>query len=780
VAVAHALLDDFDNAVFFVDLSTLIDATLVPFSIASALGLHAPLPPQDPMAGILAFVDGNRILLLLDCCEHVIASAAAAIERLFSEAPQIHLLITSREALRVEGEHVHLLRPLETPPSGAELTGSEALASPAVQLFMERAAASGHRLPLDDDDANIVADMCRRLDGIALAIELAASRTGTYGIRGTADLLDSGLKLAWHGRRSAAPRHQTLKAMLDWSYQLLSEPDRRALRRASVFVGIFALEGVQAVAADAQMDRLEVASALTDLVDKSLVSTSADEAPTLFRLLDTTRAYAAAKLASSGEADQIARRHASYYSEKLKAEAVDATLFRGRNFAACAAHVDNVRAAVAWSFSSRGDRTIAVLLAARSAPLFLGLGLLSECKQWCERAIAAMDDSQCGTGVELALREAFALAAMYIHGNSDEVRAAIERGLELAEALGEWRRKFYLLTGLNFFMMRRGEFRCALEGAKQSLDAVQDIGNGYDIAIAEWMVGGCYQLHGDQQKAQHHLELGFERAPVAAPIGIDFFGDPRVSAWTALARTLWMRGFPDRAGRVIREAIGEAEQRRHPVTLGICLIYACLVSLWCGDLAQAAERIGRLATHASRHSLGPAEAVAIGFEAELEIARGAPTTAVNLLRRALATLQAGRYQALWTTFSRALAEGLAQIGDFNEAVATTDAALAWAEERGGTYDVPDLLRVKGQILLSSPNGSTETAEQVLLQAITAAREQSALGWELRSAIALARLWAGHGRADAARQMLLEVYRRFTEGFETADLKMAAQLLEQLG
>jgi predicted ATPase len=148
------------------------------------------------------------------------------------------------------------------------------------------------------------------------------------------------------------------------------------LCRLSVFVGPFALEGVQALAADAEMDSLEVASALTNLADKSLVSMSVDEAPILFRLLDTTRAYAATRLAGAGETDEIARKHASYYSEKQQAEAIDATTFRGRNFSAYAPHVGNVRAALAWSFSGRGDSVMAVQLAARSAPLFLGLGLL--------------------------------------------------------------------------------------------------------------------------------------------------------------------------------------------------------------------------------------------------------------------------------------------------------------------------------------------------------------------------------------------------------------------
>jgi predicted ATPase len=294
------------------------------------------------------------------------------------------------------------------------------------------------------------------------------------------------------------------------------------------------------------------------------------------------------------------------------------------------------------------------------------------------------------------------------------------------------------------------------------------------------MMGYVYFFLGDQEKAQHFCELGFERASIAAPVEIDFIGDPPVCARVMLARILWLRGFPDRAASLARQAIEEAEQHDQAVTLGFCLIQACIFSLWRGDLAEAVERMERLSAHATKYSLGPFQAMGAALRAELEIAGGDPGIGVSLLRSALTTLQAERFHLGWTAFSGALAEGLALTGNAEEAMATIDAALARAEQMGGKYDVPDLLRVKGQILLSSSNGNTEPAEQVLLQSLAAARKQSALSWELRSAIALARVWAGQGRADSARKVLRDCYLRFTEGFTTADLKMAAQLLEQLG
>jgi predicted ATPase/DNA-binding winged helix-turn-helix (wHTH) protein len=296
VAVAHALSDDFADAICFVDLCTLSDAALVPIALASALGISAQ--QQDPLAALPALFTGRRILLVVDNCEHVVEEIAAIAERLFKEAPQLHLLTTSREALRIEGEHVHRLQPLDNPPERAELSAGEALGSAAVRLFMERAAASGHSKPLDDADAPLVAGICRALDGNPLAIELAAGCVGAYGIRGAADLVADCFALLRQRRRcSARPRHQSLQAMLDWSYCLLSERDRLVLTRLAVFVGTFTLEAVQAVAGDETLHAFDVAAAVRSLLDKSLLTlcTPGGDGRLQFRLLNIMRAYAADK-----------------------------------------------------------------------------------------------------------------------------------------------------------------------------------------------------------------------------------------------------------------------------------------------------------------------------------------------------------------------------------------------------------------------------------------------------------------------------------------------------
>ena len=353
VSVAHSLLSGFSGAVSFIDLGALTNPQFVPTAVASALGFM--IQTQDPFGSLVAFLGDKKILLILDNCEHVIDSAARLAERVVSETPQAHILTTSREALRVEGERVHLLYSLDCPPEHADLTAPEVLRYPAVQLFMERATAGGYSAALSDIDAPVVATICRRLDGIALAIELAASRAGPLGIRGIAELLDNRFSLLWHGRRTALPRHQTLNAMLDWSYNLLPEYERAILTRLSVFVGHFTLEAACSVASEKETDEANSTEALESLLAKSLISTSPAPGPIYYRLLDTTRAYARAKLTERGEANHAARQHANFFSRFLQHDEIIQSRFGERDLSGYALHIGNVRVALEWAFSDDGD-----------------------------------------------------------------------------------------------------------------------------------------------------------------------------------------------------------------------------------------------------------------------------------------------------------------------------------------------------------------------------------------------------------------------------------------
>jgi predicted ATPase/DNA-binding winged helix-turn-helix (wHTH) protein len=378
IAVGHATLDTFGDAVYFVDLSAVCDPALVACTVAAALGGFSQT--HDLIPNIVAFLTNRRALLILDNCEHVIDAAGLLAERLYSETPQAHILTTSREALRVEGEHVHLLAPLDYPPPSEQLTAAEAMQRSAVQLFMDRAFAAGHTAGLTDADAPLVAAICSRLDGIPFAIELAASRVGAYGLQGTADLLNNRFKLLWQGRRSAPPRQQTLAAMLDWSFNLLSDRDRRVLGRLSTFVGVFTLDAAQAVVSDEHTDPLEVAEAVASLVDKSLILVVPIEGVPHHRLVDTTRAYAAEKFEQLEDTNVISRNHALYFERWLLTWEQSYLADGGKDYTSAVPHMGNVRAALEWCFGSDGDATIAMRLTSAAMPIFSRLSLLVESK----------------------------------------------------------------------------------------------------------------------------------------------------------------------------------------------------------------------------------------------------------------------------------------------------------------------------------------------------------------------------------------------------------------
>ncbi len=354
LAVAEQLIPAYEHGVWLIDLAPLRDPGLVPSALADALGLQ--IRAEDPATRL--------------GCQSARQEDAAGARQLRAchrgggclgsggphGAPGVQMLATSREPLRIEGEHVHRLSPLASPPALARLTAAEALGFPAVQLFVERAAATLDEFELTDADAPIVADICSKLDGIALAIELAAARVDTFGVRGVAAHLDDRFQLLTRGRRTALPRHRTLRATLDWSYQLLPEPERVVLRRLAIFAGGFTEEAASAVAASAEIAASEVVESLANLVTKSLVSVDVGGVMVRYRLPETIRAYALQTLVESGEREQIARRHAEYHLGLFeRAEAEAETRPMAEWLAEYRPRIDNLRAALDWAFSPGGD-----------------------------------------------------------------------------------------------------------------------------------------------------------------------------------------------------------------------------------------------------------------------------------------------------------------------------------------------------------------------------------------------------------------------------------------
>jgi predicted ATPase/DNA-binding winged helix-turn-helix (wHTH) protein len=316
LAVGRAVAEEFGGKVHFVDLESLTDPRHVAGAVATSLGLA--LKSKDPGLELVDLVRSRKLLVILDSCEHVIEAVALVAEQLYRETEQVYLLTTSRESLKVEGEHCYRVLPLDCPPDGSEQTANAILRYPAVQLFVRRVAARAGSVVLTDEEAPFVAEMCRKLDGLPLAIELAAGQVAALGLKNTVARFEL-LKLS---HRTAVPRHRTLKATLDWSYDLLSDGERIVLRRIAPFVGHFTLEGARYVAGELGIGTGEIFDAIAGLVEKSLIATRIDETRARYRLLDTTRAYALEKLEEHAEVDVVVRRHGEYVAGNLESQRV--------------------------------------------------------------------------------------------------------------------------------------------------------------------------------------------------------------------------------------------------------------------------------------------------------------------------------------------------------------------------------------------------------------------------------------------------------------------------
>jgi predicted ATPase len=768
-------LEEFGDLVLFIDLGSLKDPLLVASATGVALGL--PVNQRDPVPSLIAALRHRRMLLVFDSCEHVIETASALAERIFKEAPEVHILATSREVLNVEGEQVHRLAPLECPSEHTHPTAEEALNFPAVRLFVERATANQARFALSDTDAPVVAEICRKLDGIALAIELAAGRVSAYGIRGVATLLDQRLGLLWAGRRTALPRHRTLTATLDWSYDLLQELERTILRRLSVFAGSFTLEAARSVAAGDDLDDGLVVSAMGGLVTKSLVAADTSDAITHFRLLDTTRAYASQKLVESSEADRIAHRHAVYYRLLLgrigtEAPGSGAELDRtgGMTEAWTGSQdrvIDNLRTALDWAFSHAGDGSLGVALTTAAVPLWTRLSLLEECRTRVNQALGAL-----GTGVTRDPREEMRLYAALGASTPEalEMGEAFTKALDMAESLGDTEYQLRALRGLYFFHTGRNRYRAALPFAQRFHELALSRTNPSDRLFGERMIGVAKHFLGDQVRAWRHLEQVLTHSSTTDH-GLDvirFQIDSRLSARVFLARVLWLQGFPDQAVRTATISIGEAQASGHAASLCYSLaLAACPIALWVGNLGAAAHYTTMLLDHSRAHSLTLWSEAGSRLQAVLDIKEGGLDTA---LTRSLSTTSAAG-------FTVELAEAFTRAGRIAEGLAVIEAGFDQSE---AGWIAPEVFRLRGELLLSpGAPAAAETAESLFRQALDVARQQEALSWELRIATSLARLMRSQGRDADAIACLKPVFGRFTEGFGTADLISAKQLLDEL-
>jgi predicted ATPase/DNA-binding winged helix-turn-helix (wHTH) protein len=784
LAAARRLLPQFADGVWLAEFSPIADAGLVPVAVAAAIGLDLGGDISAPR--VSQALAGRVLLLVLDTCEHVIGAAAALAEAALRAGMALHLLATSREPLRAEGEWVYPVPPLAVPAEDAE-DADDQLRYGGVRLFVERLRAAEPHFAPERRSAAMIAAICRRLDGIPLAIELAAARAAVLGVEEVATHLDDRFRILTGGRRTALLRHQTLRATLDWSYELLSEPERVILRRLAVFAGVFRLEAASAVIASPEIAPAEVVDGIANLVAKSLVTLVAGGTVARYRLLDTMRAYGLEKLAESGEREWLARRHAEHCRDLIeRAEAEWETRPTAAWPAEYAAEIDNLRAALDWAFSPDGDAQIGVALTAAAVPAWMQLSLLEECRGRVEQALAALASfAEADARQEMKLLAALGASRLYTRGGVPEVASAWTKALKLAESLGDTEYQMRSLWGLWSFHVNGVDYCTALSLAHRFASLVATSPDPNDRFVGERMIGVSHHNLGDQQRARRYIEraLAEPAAPGRERQFIRLQLDPQVTARVHLARILWLQGFPDRAMREAEHSVNDARATEHAISFSYALHRAaCPVALWNGDLAAAGHYADMLLDHAKRHALVHWQLYGWGYQGAVAIRRGDVATGLRLLRSCYEELgETGITAPRFMRFAAVdMAEGLAKTGQIADAFDAIDDAIARAERTEELWQLPELLRVKGElVLLQGGAPQAAAAENYFQRALDWARRQGASSWELRAAASLARLLRDQGRFAEAVALLQPVYDCFTEGFDTVDLKVAKALLDAL-
>ncbi|WP_084788556.1 winged helix-turn-helix domain-containing protein [Bradyrhizobium sp. Cp5.3] len=751
--VARRLFATIASDVFFVELASLSDPALVPSTAASVLGLQLGSDDITP-ASVARAIGKRKVLLVVDNCEHVIDAAAELAETLLHRCPHTTLLATSREVLRIEGEFVYHVAPLDVPSQHQEAS-SDVLARSAVQLFIARMGSVQENVLAQDENLPAIGSIVRRLDGIPLAIELAAARAATFGIQDVAARLDDRFALLTGARRTALPRHQTLRATLDWSYKLLPETERVLLHCLAIFVGPFSVDAASAVAS---MTEADLVDRIGGLVAKSLLLKVENSVGPQFRLLEMTRAYAFDRLSESGAFAEVARRHAEYFLKVLGQAEVEAQS-SGQRPAASGRRADEIHAALDWAFSGAGDPSLGVALTIAAVPLWFDLSRPTVARGRIEQALP---HAEMGGDDEMQLRIALGYSFWYLGPATHAIGANFARALEIAERIGAVAVQTRALWGLWAAHRGREDHRAALDVALRFADAARKAGDLGATHLADRVIALTHHLLGHQQLAQEWTERTLRQPHRLAPsMGMGYQVETPVAMQALLARILWIRGFPDQALAAAAAATSAAGATGHSFALAYALAFAGLpVALWTGA-PEAGRLLDMFATHA-------------GGNRNLEEWR-------LCYARALEFRQGSEGEALIASFVEPRVDP-SRIAPFADRPIGTHILVPPPGEPPVDlpWSAPELLRVDAMLLLwHRAPGADDAAEAKLLRALEVAGAQSALSWELRAVMSLALLWQRHGRTVEARDRLVATYEKFTEGFGTRDLVQARSLIADL-
>ena len=775
--VARSLIPEFAGDVQYVELASVFDQKVIYATVAGALDLKIEAREMSPQA-VARAIGRRRVLLLLDNCEHVVGVAAALAEAIIRTCPQASILATSRELLRIEGEETYRVPPLAVPPDGAD--AGEMLQHSAVQLFIARMSLQGSDAVRSD--LSSVASICRHLDGIPLAIEFAAARAATLDLRSVLAGLAARFDLLTGGRRTALPQHQTLRAALDWSYNLLTPGEKELFRALGVFRSGFSLEAAVAVAGGAR-NPSAVMEGIANLVEKSLLGFDGPAGSNRWRFLETTRAYAFEELTESEQAGPTARRHAEFFRELIVP--TSGIQFTSEKVARFGREIDNVRAALDWAFSPEGDAATGIVLTAAYVPIWFNVMLMVECADRVERALEMLKpELNISVSLRAQLHVTLGFALLNTDGMAKRSGEVLSDGLRLAESYDDPQLQLRAMWGIWSVNFNAGRYEEAKAAAEKVLLLAERTDDPVNRLVGHRIMGGALHFLGEQPKARFHLAQMLD-APhrESRSNAMWFLLEEQVLAKALQARVLLLQGFIDQARGMAESSLDEATVVGD--RLAICYALrnsVCPLAISTGDVTRAESSVGMLLDVVRNYRTTFWMSWAMCLEGQLLVLQGAFADGCKLLRAGLESRVRAGWMMRNPEFFGTLATGLAAQGRPADALAVIEEALVQSERGAQRWWVPELLRLQAEVLVQvHPDDSAlAAAERQLRAAVDTALQQGALFLELRAAVSLHRLLLGLRREAEGRQRLAAVYARFTEGFAAADLRAAQAFLDLPG
>ena len=614
------LLDSYPDGVWIIELGDLTDPELVASEMASVLGIGATTE-HSLVESIAYALKPKRTLVILDNCEHLIRTVASLASSIIRTCPNVRLMVTTRQVLGIAGETVHRVASLATPPPTETIVAATALQYSAIALFVDRATAANTRFTLADADAPIVVEICQRLDGIPFAIELAAARVKAMSVSSLAERLHQRFRILTGGDPTGLQRQQTMRALIDWSYNLLSKEEKTLLNRVAVFAGGWTVDVAEQVCALGGDESWELLDRVTSLVDKSLVAPDLSAAVDRYRLLDSTREYVLERLTECGERDRIARKHAEVFlsiarraDEDWHSTATHAWL------ASLEYEIDNFRAALEWSLSQKNDVELGAALVNALGHFWSEAGLTQEGRTWIESALAALGEG--GDSEELASLW-LNLSELFVARSRLD---AAERARALYEKTGNRFGVARANLSISFGWYHLGRFDEAESACQAARPVLVESRDARQIARCVFRVGSIQFARGEHEVALKNLN---ESLSQARKLGYD---DLISGALTNLAETMFISG--DAAGAIVmaqealtsarrlknvdslalglanitayqlalskyeearntaRDALRYARQGRNVHQLAVLAQHLALVSVWAGDAQRSARLLG--------------------------------------------------------------------------------------------------------------------------------------------------------------------------------------------